>query len=265
MNSKMIITAAVIIIVVIAGFGIYHWSSSLTPAPAPTPEPVSPRIVTSVGYIEEVRNITFFTVKGIVENNSTTNIRSVNITTTFYGAKNKTIGTSLDHSALKVIKPQQTAPFEVYLRLGSSTDIPDDEIRYKLIASAFKTDEEPVTGLIPIIHQNWTENGYHRISGVVNNDGTRKAFYVKAICAYYDSEGNVIAMSHDYVSPEIDVNGEAPFGLSSKPRMINPADYELFIVAQHYEPLFIMNYVLLGILIAAFITFVTYMKKYRGW
>ena len=264
MNSKMIIAATVIIITIIVA-GIETYYLTLPSATPTTKVPKRLKIISDTSYTERIQNITFFVVAGVVQNNLTTNVDSANITATFHDAGNKTIGTGSTHVELKIIKPEQNAPFEVYFLSGSPTDVPD--IKYVLTAVGFETNEEPIAGL-QILNDTLGESvdadGYHIISGEVQNKGLRKAVGVKIICTYYNLDGNLIAISHTYVSSEIDAGHKATFEISSKPHKISSASYDLLIVAHHYEPLFIMHYILLALLIAAFLIFIAYMKR-RGW
>ena len=146
--------------------------------------------------------------------------------------------------------------------LNSTTEVP---ARYELTLSYVRTSEETVGGLEVVNRTSSIDkDGYCRIEGEVQNSGARKAFSVKIICTYYDSEGKVLAVSHAYVSSEMDTGDKAPFELSSKPHKINPASYELLVAAHHYGPLFVPFYQLLVVLITAFAIFVVLMKL-RGW
>ena len=253
MNNKLAI--ATVIIAIIIGAGIYYLT-----LPAPTPE-VPPKILSHTIYITEADSIRFFTVVGEVQNNLKANIGSVKILATFYDAKNNTIGTRFTYTELNILKPGQKAPFDIYLLLNLSTDIP---ARYELTLSYVETGEEPVAEL-EILNRTSSidEQGYHKISGEVQNKGLRKTYAVKIICTYYDPEGKVIAVSHAYVSPKIEAGEKASFELSSKPHKISPASYGLTIVAR-YGILVIAHLELLAILIAAFIIFIVFMKR-RGW
>lgn len=257
MKSKVTITALILIIIIV-GIGV-HYLNSL---PASTPE-VQPRIVSHTTYLEKVDSITYFTVVGVVQNNLGTNIESVNVSATFYDAENNLIGRRFSPTALEILEPEQRAPFEIYLLLNSSTDIAD--ICYELTLSYVKTSEETISGLVILNRTSSIDiNGYCRISGEVQNKGIRKAVSVKMFCTYYDSEGNLLAVSHTYVSSEMEASEKASFELSSKPHKISPASYELLIVAHHYESLIDTHYQLLLILIIVFVLFIAFMKR-RGW
>jgi len=257
LKSKVTVTALILSIIIV-GVGVYY----LNLQPASTPE-VQPQIVSYTGYLEKADSVTYFTVAGVVQNNLKTNIESVNVTATFYDRENNLIGTRFSLIVLKILEPEQRAPFEIYLLLNSSMDITD--IRYELKLSYVKTSKETIAGLAILNRTSSVDmNGYYRITGEVQNNGIRKAFSVKIFCTYYDSEGNVLAVSHAYVSSEIDAGEKTSFELSSKPHKISPANYELLIVTHHYEPLIVTRYQLLVILIIAFVLFIAFMKR-RGW
>ncbi len=265
MNSKIIIATIVITITIIVA-GITTYYLALPPA-SPTPKtPKRLRIASNINFTERTDDITYFVVAGIVQNNLTTNVDSANVTATFYDADNKTIGTGYTHAVLDIIKPEQEALFEVYFKLDSPTDVP--VVRYELTALCFETNKEPIAGLQVLkdtVRETVDANGYHIITGEVQNKGVSKAFGVKMFCTYYNSDGNLIAISHAYVSSEIDPGYKATFEVSSIPHKISPVGYKLLIVVHHYEPLFLMQYGFLVLLIVAFIIFIIYMKRVRGW
>jgi len=259
MNSKLAIVVALVITISV-GFGIYY----VTLPSAPTSKvPKRLKIVRDTSYINEVDNVTFFVVVGIVQNNLSINVESVNITVTFFDSANKRIGTAFSRSQLRIIKAGVTAPFEeVTLLYGSSGDVPD---RYEFSVLGFETNEEPIDGL-EIVKQisSFDADGYHKINGEVQNTGNRRAYSVKVICSYYDSGDNLLATSWTGVSSAINRGQKRAFELSTRPQKIVPARYELFVVALRYESLVIANYVFLGILIGVFTLFIAYMK-HRGW
>jgi len=259
MNRKIIITAAVIIIIIIAGIGIYQ----LTLPSAPTSEaPSPPQIMSHNSYVTNETGSRFFVVVGEVRNNLETNIESANVTATFYDAENNVIGTRYNYLVLKILEPEQKAPFEIYLLLNSPTDVPT---RYELTLSYVRSNEETVAGLeITNRTSSVDADGYYRVSGEVHNRGERKAYFLKIFCTYYNSDDNVTAISHVYSSSQLDVGEKAAFEISSKPHKISPVTYELLIVTHHYEPIFITNPALLIIIITGFAIFIIYMKR-RGW
>jgi len=165
----------------------------------------------------------------------------------------------------KIIEPDQRVPFEVYLLLDPKIQVPD---RYELTLSYIKTNKETIAGL-EIVNRTWSVDnatGYHIIRGEIQNKGRWKASGVKILCTYYDPEGNVKATSHTCVSSVINAGEKVAFEMSSKPHKISPdSDFELSIVTHRYEILPIANYVLLTILIVGFVSFIVYMKKFRGW
>ncbi len=220
-------------------------------------------ITTYMTNFTKVNETYVITVIGVVQNNLTTNVKSVKINATFYDAQNNTIGKSYASTELEIFKPEQRAPFTLYF---SSIEA---SARLELVASCVETDEEPVAGLKILeetLHTYIDENGYYRITGEVRNDARGKAVMGKVICINYDGKGNMIALSRAFTNPQnIPSGGNASFELSSKPYKIKPASYELLVIAHHYVLIPIENYIFFAILTATFIAFIVYMKRKRGW
>jgi len=220
------------------------------------------RIVSHIGYVESVENVTFFTVKGIVQNNYAINMRDIMINATFYDVEKRAIGNAYGYAAFTIVKPEQKTPFDVYVSYRRVQGV----YNYSLTVVGIKTDEEPINKLQIANESSTVEEAYYRVVGEVLNEARRKAVLVKVICAYYDSEDNLMAMSRAFTSPNsIGAGGKASFEINLEAEGIIPDKFELFVVPHHYEVLFVGNYVLLIILISAFVVFVVYMKHKRGW
>jgi len=214
--------------------------------------------------MEFVENVTFFVVAGVIENALQTNIEAVNVTATFYDAENKLIGTIETPVELEILKPNQRVPFRIYLLVNSTTAITD--ISYELMLEFVETTEEPIEGLV-ILNQTPSidKDGYYIISGELQHQGSMTAHAVKLLCTYYDSDGNVLAVSHADVSAVMDPNETRPFEISSKPHQITPASYELLIIVVRYRQIPIQHYLRLFILVLGIFLLIAYMKKRRGW
>jgi len=258
MNTKLIIFIALVVVV---GFVVCCIRLLSTPTPEKNIEKGELTIVSHVGCFERVQNVTYFMVKGIVQNNYTISMRNVNITAIFYDAENKTVRKAYSYAALTIVKPGQRSPFEI------SVSSPKGNYSYSLTTVGIKTDENPPNGL-QVVNQNSTIiGGYYKIFGEVLNKEGWRAVSVRVICAYYDSEGNITALSHTFTSPDsINAGSKGSFEINLKIEdMMGPPDsFELFVVVHHYEVAFIGNYVLMFILVLAFLVFVVYMKR-RGW
>lgn len=261
MKTDILIISALLITVaaVAAGLGIYYYT---LPAPSTPKTPKTPRIASHALFIESVGDVSFFVVRGVIQNNLTTFIGSVNVTATFYDEDNKTIGESSGHAKAEVVAPEQRASFEVY---ASSSMLAGNPSGYKLTVSCFETDKEPVIWVeFTDVSGILTADGYYKILGNLQNNGRGTAVAVSVVGVFYNSSGNLIAMSRVYGVSEMDAGASFPFELSSEPYKVVPAHYELFAVVDHYKPLERMNYGLLALMIATFTTFVIYMKR-RGW
>lgn len=261
MNRKIIITAAVIIIIIIAGIAIYQLTLPTAPT-SESPPRARAKIMSDNSYVTNDTGPPFYEVVGEVKNNLKTNIESVNVTATFYDTENNEIGTIYSPTVKKILEPEELSPFIIWLKLNSPTEVP---ARYDLTLSYVRTNEETIAGL-EITNRTSSVNadGYYRVRGEVHNRGERKAYFLKIFCTYYDSDGDVTAISYVYSSSQLDVGEKAAFEISSEPHKISPAAYELLIVTHHYEPIFITNPALLIIIITAFAIFIIYMKR-RGW
>lgn len=258
MNKKMIVAGVIVTLIIVVGaIEIYR----LTMPSAPTSE-IPPQIVTHSSHIANETSVRFFVVFGVVQNNLETNINSVNVTASFYDAEDDLTGTSYAPVIPTILESQRRGAFEIYLLLDSYTNVP---ATYELTLSYLKTDEEPVAGLeISDQTSSIDEDGYYIVYGEAQNKAKRKAHFVNIICTYFNSNGNVIAISRTYVSSEIDSSEKVAFEISSKPHKIIPVSYELLIVAHHFDPLFVTNTQILIVLIAVFTIFLAYMR-YRGW
>lgn len=220
------------------------------------------RIIAHRGYIETVRNVSFFTVKGVVQNNDTNNMHSINVTTTFYDAGKEPIGIINTSTTLKILEPQSKTPFELYMPLHSSPP----PHNYSLTAKGVETDEKPIASLEIANLTGWVDGeGFYRIVGEVHNKRSMVAKSVRVICAYYDPNGNLITISSDTVYPvSVNPGGKADFELSSRPFSSTVGNFDLFIVVHHYERLTSANWILFSVLVAASFLFFAYMKR-RGW
>ncbi len=197
---------------------------ALTPIPTPSPIPtqvIGPKILSSSEYIGDLG---YYTVVGEVQNNLQSNIQYVKLTATFYDAQNTVIGMDFTYTDIGTLKPGQKSPFEI-----SSYPEKISPSRYKLSLDYSLTSSEPFSGLEILSQSSKIDDlGYHKIVGEVKNNGVRKASFVKVVVTYYDSAGNVIDKSFSYTNPQDIANGDtAPFEVSSYPRKISPAKYEI--------------------------------------
>jgi len=259
MNKKLAIIS-VLLAIIGAGLEVCRITNASS---SPIEELAHLEITTYMTNFTKVNETYVITVIGVVQNNLTTNVKSVKINATFYDAQNSTIGKSYAYTELEIFKPEQRAPFTLYF---SSTEA---SARLELVASCVKTNEEPIAGLKILeetLHTYIDEKGYHIITGEVRNDARGKAVMGKVICINYDGKGNVIALSRAFTNPHnIPSGGNASFELSSKPYKIKPASYELLVIAHHYVLVPIENYILFAILTVTLIVFIVYMKRKRGW
>ena len=184
MKSKIAISALILLVITIKmGVSDLNVSQGSTSG-------AQPQIIGHTTFLEKADSLTFFTVAGVVQNNLETNIKFVNVNATFYDAENNSIGTRVAPTVLKILKPKQRAPFQIYLLLNATTEAED--LSYELTLSYVETREKPIEGPVILNHTSGIDtNGYYLISGEVQNKGLTKAFSVKIFCTYYGAEGNL--------------------------------------------------------------------------
>ncbi len=161
----------------------------------------------------------YFHVVGEVKNNLPANVRHVKINAAFYDEDRNIIGADYTYTMLDFLRPSQKSPFDL---IYTEKIVPAS---YELSVT---WDEAPFEGLEIISHSSYiTSSGYHRIFGTVKNNGSEEAEYVKVVCTYYNSNGNVIDAEYTYTDPsDIEVNETAIFEISLR-RKISPSSYEL--------------------------------------
>jgi len=253
----IIIFVAVIVTATICGTVFFYFMSLYQ---RPTVE-VPPKILSSNNFWTNVtENIRFYTIVGEIAHDLTKNIKSVNVTATFYDANNNVIGNATGHPVIEIIKPGLRSPFVIYWK-----PVGEPPEGYELTLVYENTTEKPVNELKVVSHSNKTDdNGYYIVEGEVLNVEWGVAIGPRLYCSYYNSEGNITFLSGVMISSKMDVREKSYFVISSQPYKIHPAAYRLLVIPHHYEGLPIARFDLVLILIAAFITFVVYMKR-RGW
>ncbi|MFQ5710151.1 MAG: FxLYD domain-containing protein [Candidatus Geothermarchaeales archaeon] len=203
-----------------------------------------PEILSHTSYID---HLGYFTVVGEVKNNLQTNIARVAVTAIFYDDQGKVINLTefgieaeeyrehgvssmSKYTDIGILRPGQKSPFKL-----STYPNKIAPASYELTLTYEETGQEPFEGLVILSHTaSVDEEGYHRIVGEVQNNGVRKAYYVRVVCTYHDSEGKVVGSSFAFTKPDrINVGEKAPFELSSHPHKIRPAYYELQVVAEY--------------------------------
>ena len=219
------------------------------------------KIMDYITFVTE-GNVTYFTVKGLITNNSTTNVRSVNVTAMFYDTDNNLIATRVSGTALKIIRPEQKTPFEVYLTLDSISSL--DHCRLTVLG--IETDQEPIGKFKILNRTSNVDGGYRVILGELKNEASVRAVSVKVICACYGLQGNLTAMSHTYPNP-VTLNPDESANFKIRLKLTPGMElerFELFVSARSYEKVAEANWILLGALVAAAVLYIAYMKR-RGW
>jgi hypothetical protein len=200
-------------------------TSTVTPTPAPTATPTpapSSLILSHTSWTDQ--DLGYFFVDGEVKNTLNSNMKYVKITATFYDSGGTVIGTAYVFTDIDILMPNQKSPFEL-------SSYPDKitPASYTLTVSYEVTTDQPFEGLVILSNTPSVDiAGYHNIVGEVKNNGATQSTYVKVVCTYYDSAGKVMGKSYTFTDPsDLGLGDTAPFELSSYPRIITPASYEL--------------------------------------
>lgn len=232
------------------------------------PKPTTPKdrvilAVTSYNSYVESDAVNFYVTVGEVQNIFSDNVKDIRINITYYNDEGYMIGYSKCHTELEILKPGQKAPFIAYATMTSLGEIP---AQAELSTDGLVVDEQPIDGVKFNVESTGTdENGYYVITGELENKGPSKASGLKVISTYYDSEGDVILVSHSYPNSSIlNVGSKSDFELSSKPHIITPSNYRLLVVAS-YAPIFDMRYPVFFAFVIIAVAAILYMKKYKGW
>ena len=173
----------------------------------------------------------YFYIVGEIKNNLPENIEFVKVVATYYDENENVIGTSYVYTILDTLKPKQKSPFEI-------SNFPDTFVpnSYKVQASYSMAASEPYNGLNIKSHTAKTDMDYYTIVGEVENNGDRDVNFVKVVVTLYDEKDQVIGTTYTYTSLDsIAPGGTSPFELSSFPRSINPARYDIQVQAQIQE------------------------------
>lgn len=231
---------------------IYYYYMSL---PSPSIEEEPPQILGYISHIESANSVKFLVIEGVVENNLNTNVH-VNVTATFYGAENVSLGNLTRATDLETLKPRQKAPFTFYWLVDQS------EVDYKVDLSYAETSEQPVDVLEFVGLTNQTEGDQFVIRGEVENKQLLKALNVGVVCAHYNAKGNFSGLSRTFIR-SINAGGRAPFEIRIDASG-GIENYDLMVFAAGYEEFSIGNYLLFAILVLTLVGFVIFMKR-RGW
>jgi hypothetical protein len=163
----------------------------------------------------------YFHVVGEVQNNLNANVRFVKISVIFYDEDGEIIGTDYTYTMLDFLRPNQKSPFDLSSYL--------EQIKPASYDLSVTWKEAPFEGLEIVSHTSSIDSsGYHKIVGIIKNNGEEEAEYVKVVCTYYDLTGTVIGAEYTYARPrDIEVNETSTFTISSCPRKLMPDSYEL--------------------------------------
>ena len=220
--TKLAAGLIVLAIVLAGAIGLFAFNKVFPPNSNPTPTPTTESLILS--HTSYTDSLGYFYVVGEAKNKLSSNIHYVQITATFYDSGSTAIGTAYGFTDMDILTPNQKSPFDLI-------SFPDTIVpaSYKLTVSYLATADQPFQGLAILSNTPSVDSsGYHKIVGEVKNNGAAQATYVEVDCTYYDSAGKVMGISYTFTDPkDLNAGDVAQFELSSFPRIITPASYEL--------------------------------------
>ena len=164
-------------------------------------------ILSQISYVD---SIGYFHVVGEVQNNAPESMKFVEITSTFYDAAGKVVGTSSGYTDMDTLLPGQTSPFEILLTDEQQSQKIDN---YKLSVSGDKTFESKPANLKLNVGDSFTDsiNNYH-VVGEVTNQGNQVTKFVKVAGAFYNDQNQLVAVGSSYTDPsDLGPGVTAPF------------------------------------------------------
>ncbi len=178
-------------------------------ADAGSTEAASPalEIVATHDYID---TIDYLHIVGEVANRSDKPQAFVKVTATLYDEAGTVIETDFTYTAIDIVPPGQTVPFEL------STDQYANLADYKVQVQGRPADELPYAGLSVVNQSDYVDDiGYRHIVGEVSNQGQASAEFVQVVASLYDEAGQIVGT--DFTYADLDVlppGGTSPFELS---------------------------------------------------
>lgn len=163
-------------------------------------------ILSSSNYVDAG----WFYIVGEVRNNTNKPMEYVKIAATLYDAGDKVVGTDFAYTMLDVIPPHDEAPFEI------GTGEWQGATRYRLQVQG-RQGSLPRQDLAVRSHSAYVDHGWLVVRGEVENEGARKAEFVKLVITFYDATGDVVGVDFAYTTLDvIPAGGTSPFECSTK-------------------------------------------------
>lgn len=136
-------------------------------------------------------------VAGEVVNQGTSNVDFVQITVTFFDAKNNVLYTETTFTMMNILTPNQKSPF---VALSTKSNLGADH--YSVVVSdASYTTTGPANLTVQGTTSNIDQIGYYHVVGQVTNAGTTTSSFTQLVVTFYDSSGKVIDAATTFSSP----------------------------------------------------------------
>jgi peptide/nickel transport system substrate-binding protein len=178
-------------------------------------------------------------VLGEIRNESSSPMKDVLITATFFDKERNSLGQFQRSSELRVINPSEISPFEILFLDQKNAD---RVVNYTLSATGTAAPE-PKAKQIRILSSNSRLDvlGTYYINALARNEGQQLATNAIMIATLYDSDGRVVAIGKALAeatpgSSDIPAGSEAPFGIpvTEKLQTYKTARYSLIVDSDQY-------------------------------
>jgi hypothetical protein len=145
-------------------------------------------------------------IVGEVQNNTGSNIRSVEVIATFYNSLGQVTNVDWDYLQLRLLSPEKKACFKV---LVLTENRPYSS--YNLAVDFWPTTDSPPNLQVLSV----TPSGNLHLAGEIrNNDSTKTYNSVEAVGTLYDNMGRVLNCEYDYTSPsDLGPGSTAPYDI----------------------------------------------------
>ena len=169
-----------------------------TPPTTPTPTPDDPNDDLEVTEFVTVEGDTSGRAIGIIRNQSTSNVRFVQLTVNYYNTQDQLVATETTYSELEIIAPGEASPFRFLF-----IDFPDDADEFELVYEWDRTDEQPIRGLtvnqVSLDKDRFSTN----LIGEVTNTSALNLEFVEAIYSCRNSAGELVDAGSNYVEADV--------------------------------------------------------------
>jgi hypothetical protein len=182
----------------LAGIPTARFAPTRTPRPTPIP-PSTPTLAVSSGLALDAA-YTYIDSQGIMHilgnvSNATEDVLEVAVAAILYDDEDRALGQVSGLTALEVIAPEATSPFEILVTP------PERFAEFEVIIEGFDSDRQPRLDL-EIEVSSLDVGSDYRLRGIISNSGESLSEYAQILVTLYDAEDRVIGIGMDFIQPD---------------------------------------------------------------